>query len=141
MSCGTWEVRLSPHVPTTNALILGETLVCPFYYGFGAVTRIAQNNNGEWFRLISSASFAPSDDAACVDFGLLVKCRFEIFRIDVQAGGGDDYVAFASLEKQVAGFIDGANVSGVKPFACAAIGLTRAGPVTGRYTVAAHDDL
>src|SRR5687767_6727251 len=83
---------------------------------------------------------APIDDAACTHFGLPVECLFEVFRVDVQSGSGDDHVSFAPLEIKVAGVIHRSNIAGMKPLAAVSIDATAGCPIAGRYARAAHDD-
>src|SRR5688572_21986348 len=110
MCGGAWEVWFRPYVPATNPLILGEVLVGALDCASSACTRVAQNKDGQRRIGLRPLRPAPTDDTTCPHFGLPVECLFEVFRVYVQPGSGDDHIPFAPLEIKIAGVIHCSNV-------------------------------
>ena len=81
-----------------------------------------------------------ADDGAVADFRLHVQRRFQVVRVDVQAGGGDDDVFLAALEVEVARRVHLADVAGAQPAFVVCNRLYIAAPVARRDVVAAHED-
>ena len=80
------------------------------------VVRAGEEHDGDG---LGSGLHLAGNDGAAVHAGLLAQGLFEVCRVDVHAGGGDDDVAFAAEEAQLAGLVFGGEIAGGEPLAFA----------------------
>src|SRR5213594_644054 len=94
------KIKIGPDQPRTNVLIFGKRRVGTFD-GRPGVSSLCTSHQENGARLGVAAAFERSD-RAIFHPGLFAKSSFEVFGIDVETGGRDDYVLFAPSKAQVA---------------------------------------
>ena len=91
------------------------------YHRYEIYTAIAQNHHCT--RLSVSVS-RQRDHHAVFHFRLAAQCRFEVLGINIHAGWRDDHIFLPSLEIQVPGRIEVADIAGPVPSLFPAIGFS-----------------
>src|ERR1700722_1910336 len=105
---------------------------------------VAQNHDGAWLGISSSvvSSAVDADDHAIFYLGLSAQRGFQVLGVNVEASRSDDDFFLAALEIEIAGCVEGADVSGAIP-ALIAGKIVAAGtvPVAGGDAATAHQNL
>src|SRR4051794_39282114 len=137
---GARQVSIGPYEPVTNPLMRSQFGICSGNSAGGSIgsivrTLVFQHQYGTGLS-ISGTFYANYNAISYVWNG--AQSSFEVFGIDVQSLGSDDYVLLSALKVQIAGLIDGAQIPGAKPFAFASRDRFSVHPVGLSHTVAAH---
>ena len=132
------EVVLRPEKPVPHLLVLGQSPVGAPYHRFGISLAIAH----DYYRARLGVSVSRQrDHHALFHFRLAAQGGFEVFGIDIHAGGSDNYIFLASFEIQIACGVERAYVAGAVPAFFGRHGLQFVpAPISGGHSATADQD-